>query len=79
MVPKALTDISNINEYNLDQLQKKIEEIVCGMYGLKTFDNVNTTFIKTYQMKEKTGTFILKNRIDGAIFPLCELELYQCI
>ncbi|KAK0156759.1 hypothetical protein PV328_012352 [Microctonus aethiopoides] len=53
------------------------------MYGFKSIDNVNTarvaTIAKTYKMNGTNDTFLLKNTIDGAIFPPCQSELYQHI
>lgn len=80
---KTFTDIANIHDCDMNELRIKIEEFVCTMYGFKLIDNVNTarvaTIAKTYKMNGTKDTFLLKNTIDGAIFPPCQSELYQHI
>lgn len=54
---EAFTNVSNIDSYDFDNLQKTIEEFTTKMYGLKGNFDVNSarvlTFVNNYKMKEK--------------------------
>ncbi|KAL4718510.1 hypothetical protein ACJJTC_002713 [Scirpophaga incertulas] len=78
---KALCDISNLPNCNLDQLFATLEEYVCRLYAFTRVNDINVarvmTFTKSYGNNDDCNPLNLQKRIDGSLFPPCKAELQQ--
>lgn len=78
---QALSDISSIQNCNLDQLFATLVEYIFRLYAFTGVDDINAarvvTFTKAYCNNHDCNPLDIEKIIDGLLFPPCQVELQQ--